>query len=417
VACLAVGVVRHGLFAIDVALSRAVVYVLLTAVALAGYLAAAAVLGASTDAGVLPAVVAAGGALLLATGRQRLQGWVDRAMYGQRRDPVAALTSLGERLSTAVDDDDVLPTIIEGVRSTLNLPYAEVRFEGETAPVAWSGEVPEQTTQFDLVHAGEQVGVLVVGMRRGESELSAADVRLLEAFARQVGVAAHGVRATHELRRSRERVVLSREEERRRLRRELHDGLGPTLAGISLGLEKAEKVVVRDVRETRALLGELRGDATACVDEVRRIVADLRPPALDQSGLADALRRHAELLTSRSNGSLEVTLDDHGLPELPPAVEVAAYRIVTEALTNTVRHASATACRVGLGPGNGSGRPTLHLTITDDGTGTPPAATGNGLQTMRERAEELGGTCTVTFRPGRGTQVEALLPTMVGASP
>jgi signal transduction histidine kinase len=211
-------------------------------------------------------------------------------------------------------------------------------------------------------------------------------------------------------------VVLSREEERRRLRRELHDGLGPTLAGISLGLEKAEKVVARDIGETRMLLGELRSDATACVDEVRRIVADLRPPALDQSGLAEALRRHAELLTSRSNGALEVTLEDEGVPELPPAVEVAAYRIVTEALTNTVRHASATTCRVGIGPGVGPGRPTLRLTVTDDGSGAPPVVAGNGLQTMRERAEELGGTCTVTFSPGRGTRVDARLPTMAGVA-
>ena len=307
----------------------------------------------------------------------------------------------------------MLPTIIDAVCSTLHLPYGEVRFAGETAPAYAAGEKPERTAQFDLVHAGEHVGVLVVGMRRGETELSGVDERLLVAFARQVGVAAHGVRATRELRRSRERVVLSREEERSRLRRELHDGLGPTLAGISLGLETAEKVAARDPAATGALLGELRADTTACVDEVRRIVADLRPAALDEGGLAEALRRHAQLLTSRSNGALEVGLDDAGLPELPPAVEVAAYRIVTEALTNTVRHASATTCRIGLEPDGAPGHASLHITVTDNGSGTPPSTTGNGLHTMRERAEELGGTCTVTFRPGRGTRVEASLPTFV----
>jgi signal transduction histidine kinase len=334
-------------------------------------------------------------------------------MYGDRRDPVAALTGLGERLSLAVGDDEVLPRILDAVCGTLHLPYGEVRFAGELAPACTAGEKPEHTAQFDLVHAGEQVGVLVVGMRRGETELSAADSRLLVAFARQVGVAAHGVRATRELRRSRERVVLSREEERRRLRRELHDGLGPSLAGIALGLEKAQRVVARDPGGTGSLLEELRSDTSTCVDEVRRIVADLRPPALDQGGLAEALRRHAELLTSRSNGALRVGLDDAGLPELPPAVEVAAYRIATEALTNTVRHSSATTCRIGLAPDGGPGHPALHLTVVDNGSGTPPAATGNGLQTMRERAEELGGTCTVTFRPGEGTRVDASLPTFV----
>ena len=111
---------------------------------------------------------------------------------------------------------------------------------------------------------------------------------------------------------------------------------------------------------------------------------------------------------------MEVSLVDEAVPDLPPAVEVAAYRIVTEALTNVVRHAQATTCRVGLAAMDGTGRPALHLTVVDDGSGAPPNGVGNGLSTMRERAEELGGTCTVTFRPGQGTTVEALLPTMAG---
>jgi signal transduction histidine kinase len=416
VACLATGIIRYGLFAIDVLLSRAVVYVVLTAAALVAYLSAAGLVGASSDAGLFPAVVTAVVALLLATGRQRLQRWVDRAMYGQRSDPMAALAALGERLGGAVDDDQVLPAIVEGVRSTLRLPYAEVRLVGETGPAATSGDRPDHTRSFELDHAGERVGVLEVGVRRGEQMLSPADERLLEAFARQAGVAAHGVRATRELRRSRQRVVLSREEERRRLRRELHDGLGPALAGISLGLEQAEKVRHRDPESTGALLAELRNDTTACVDEVRRIVSDLRPPALDQSGLAEALRRHAQLLTSRSNGGLTVVVEDGSLPELPPAVEVAAYRIATEAATNVMRHAGAGRCTIALSSSDGPGRAALRLTVSDDGSGTPPERSGNGLTTMRERAEELGGTCTVTFRPGHGTTVEAVIPTLVGVS-
>ena len=416
VACLAVGIVRYRLFAIDVLLTRAVVYVVLTSAALAAYLAAAALLGASTDAGLLPVVVTAVVLLVLAAGRQRLQAWVDRAMYGQRRDPMAALGALGERLGSAVDDDEVLPAIVDGVRSALRLPYAEVRLADEPGPAAVSGERPAHTRRFELEHAGERVGVLAVGVRRGEESLSLADERLLTAFAQQVGVAAHGVRATRELRRSRQRVVLSREEERRRLRRELHDGLGPTLAGISLGLEQAEKVAQRDPASIGPLLAELRSDTAACVDEIRRIVADLRPPDLDQSGLADALRHHAGLLTARSQGSFTVRLEDGSLPELPPAVEVAAYRIATEAVTNAVRHAGATTCTIGLTSSNGPGPAAVRLVVADDGSGRPPDRSGNGLATMRERAEELGGTCTVTFRPGHGTTVEALIPTLTGGA-
>ncbi len=416
IGCLAVGIVRYRLFAIDVLLSRAVVYVVLTSAALMAYLGAAALLGVSSDAGLLPVVVTAVVLLILAASRQRLQRWVDRALYGQRRDPMEALSTLGARLGSAVDDDEVLPAIVEGVRGTLQLPYADVRFADESEPAATSGERPAHTRLFELEHAGERVGVLEVGVRRGQEELAEADERLLKTFAQQVGVAAHGVRATHELRRSRQRVVLSREEERRRLRRELHDGLGPTLAGISLGLEQAERLAHRDSASTGALLAELRSDTAGCVDEIRRIVTDLRPPDLDQSGLAEALRHHAELLTTRSQGAFSVMVEDGSLPDLPPAVEVAAYRIATEAVTNVVRHAGATTCTIGLTSSNGPGRPTVRLVIADDGSGRPPDGSGNGLATMRERAEELGGTCTVTFRPGEGTTVEALIPTLAGGT-
>ncbi|MEU4289726.1 sensor histidine kinase [Kribbella sp. NPDC026596] len=211
---------------------------------------------------------------------------------------------------------------------------------------------------------------------------------------------------TRELRRSRERIVSSREEERRRIRRDLHDGVGPALAGITLGLETAGRVARRDPGGASSLLQELRSDAADCIDEVRRIVADLRPPALD-AGLTGALRHRADLLTERSGGRLVVTVaDDDGAAELPSALEVAAYRIATEAMTNTLRHAHATTCEVDV---RYDGQ-LLVLRITDDGSGEPPRSVGTGLISMRERAEELGGVCTVTFRPGAGTEVGVSLP-------
>jgi signal transduction histidine kinase len=165
-----------------------------------------------------------------------------------------------------------------------------------------------------------------------------------------------------------------------------------------------------------ALLDELRDDTAACVGDIRRIVADLRPPVLDGDGLVGALRAHAEHLTSRSGGELQVTVaDGPRLTALPAAVEVAAYRIVTEAMTNAARHAHATHCWITCTPDPSHG--VLHLEVDDDGTGTPPASTGTGLVSMRERAEELGGSCRVDFRSGEGTHVVAELPCHeVGAS-
>ena len=326
-------------------------------------------------------------------------------LYGERRDPLGALTTLGERLSKALDSDAVLPAVVETVRQTLRLPYAAVRLTGEDRPACESGEAPGRTAEFPLAHAGARVGTLVVGLRRGENALSAADARLLDAFARQTGVAAHGVRVTRELRRSRERLVVAREEERRRLRRDLHDGLGPTLAGITLGLETAGRTSAREESAAAPLLESLRAETATCVDEVKRIVADLRPPALDQIGLVAALRQHADLLTSRSSGRLQVDVTAAAaLPPLPAAVEVAAYRIALEAMTNTARHAGARTCTVAVELNGG-----LQLMVRDDGSGPGLVARGRA-DVHADRAEELGGECTVVFREGEGTSVEATLP-------
>jgi signal transduction histidine kinase len=154
------------------------------------------------------------------------------------------------------------------------------------------------------------------------------------------------------------------------------------------------------------MLRQIRRDAADCVAEVRRIVSDLHPPALDDVGLLGALRRQADLLTSRSDGLLQVTVDGSEAGALSSAVEVAAYRIATEAMANTARHAAATRCRVTVRHDGA-----LHVSVVDDGNGVPPARPGTGLTSMRERAEELGGSCTATFSPGAGTRVEALLPT------
>ena len=406
-AALAIGIVRYNLFDIELFLSRAVVYVALTLVALAAYFAAVAALGSGSDGGVVPALVTAIAALLLASGRARWQRLVERIMYGDR-DPGHALTALGDRLGSTLDPDEVLPATVEAVRASFHLPYAEVRLQGEPGPAYTSGERPEMTISFPLAHAGEDVGTLTVGLRRGERSLSQADTAVLTAFARQAAVAAHGVRAARELRRSRERLVLAREEERSRIRRDLHDGLGPALAGISLGLETASRSAAPSPRAA-ALLDELRGDTTACLDDIRRIVADLRPPALDGDGLVSALRTHAEHLTHRSGGDLQVSVaDGPRLPELPAAVEVAAYRIATEAMTNAARHAEATRCHISCMLDHPLG--ILHVEVEDDGTGSPPQRTGTGLVSMRERAEELGGSCVVVFRAGTGTRVVADLP-------
>jgi hypothetical protein len=210
VAALTVGIVHHQLFDIEVVLSRTVVYALLTGAALAAYLLAAAVLGASLDAGVGPALVAALAALLPAGARHRVQQAVERLLHGHRGEPLGALTAFGERLAQALDVDAALPAIVDTARATLRLPYAAVRLSAEGTLAYAAGGPAVGTVEFPLTYSGEPIGVLIVGSRRGDQGLSAADYRPLEALARQAGEAAHGVQVTRDLRRSRERIIMAR---------------------------------------------------------------------------------------------------------------------------------------------------------------------------------------------------------------
>jgi signal transduction histidine kinase len=233
-------------------------------------------------------------------------------------------------------------------------------------------------------------------------ELSA-DARVLDGLAPQAGVAVHAVQLTSELRRSRQRLVTAREEERRRLRRDLHDGLGPTLAAMRLQLEAGERLVGSDPDQAREMLHRLVAEAEAAIADIRRLVYELRPPALDELGLVGALREQASRL---EDGGFLTLVEAEELPPLPAAVEVAAFRIASEAMTNASRHACASRCAVTLGM-NGN----LELVVCDDGRGLPDAATpGVGIASMRERAAELGGSCVVERGASGGTTIRAQLP-------
>jgi signal transduction histidine kinase len=248
-----------------------------------------------------------------------------------------------------------------------------------------------------------------VGLRDGQRFLDPGDERLLQGFAQQAGIAADGVRLTHDLRRSRDELAVARDEERHRIRRDLHDGLGPTLAGVALGLGAARRSVAASAPETADLLASMETEVKGSLADVKRLVADLHPTTLEELGLAEALRQYADTVTQRSEGTLKVKVELAGpLPTLPAAAEVAAYRIVLEAVTNVARHAQASLCTVAVSAIDGR----LGLTVTDDGRGMPPLgqAPGLGLRSMAERAAELGGECTVGAAGDRGTRVAAAIP-------
>ena len=402
-----VAVLRYRLFDIDLLINRTLVYGVLTAGVVGVYVAIVAGLGAMFQSqGKLLASLLATSliAMLFQPARSRLQSAVNRLMYGERDDPYAVLSRFGQRLEATLAPDSILPTIVETITQTLKLPYAAMRLSNET--MIAHGALPPNTKpeSFPLVYQGETIGQLEVAPRAADESFTPAERRLLTDIAHQAGIAAHAVRLTADLQHARERLVTTREEERRRLRRDLHDGLGPKLAGQALILEAVRDSLEPD-SQSRPLVDHLITDSQSVVSEIRELVQGLRPPALDEFGLVGAVR---SLAAQCEPGKLRVTVTaPDPMPPLPAAVEVSAYRIAQEALTNVVKHAQAKDCQVRLAFGDS----TLRLEVQDNGLGLPaPRRPGVGLSSMRERAEEIGGSCVVEAGIDGGTSVTAQLP-------
>lgn len=416
--CLSVAVLQYHLFAVDLVINRALVWGALTALTISLYALIVGGLSLLLHGGhPLVFFLAAGViAVIFQPARERLQQAVNRLMYGERDDPYAALSRLGQRLGGALAPDAVAPAIVESIAAALKLPYAALVVASDASRqaeplAAWGAPQPYGAISLPLHHHGQLVGALLMAPRGPGESFSTIDRRLLDDLAKQAGVALYAAQQTWQaqqlaadLQHSRERLVAAREEERRRLRRDLHDGLGPALASLTLKVDAARDELNYDTASAAAMLSGLKGDIQAAVADIRRLVYELRPPALDDLGLVASLRLLAERYQS-ANLAIRCDLPEH-LPPLPAAVEVAVYRISAEALTNVVRHAGAHTCHIQL-------RMTerLDLEIGDDGCGiqsTAPA--GVGLISMRERAAELGGVCQVRSGQGAGTAICVWLP-------
>lgn len=446
---IAVAIVRHHLFDIDVVLSRTLVYGLLTGAVVAIYVGvvwlAGDVVGLSGGAGGgdprLSLLAAGVVAVLVEPLRARLQRAVNRLMYGERDEPYRVLARLAERLEAAFSPEAALPGALDTICLTLHLPYAAIELPiGDDVLMIERGPRPAQPVRLPLTFQGESLGDLLLGPRAPGEEFGAADRRLLDDLARQVGVAVHAARTRVELEQANIRLGAALGDERRRLRRDLHDDLGPALSGLALQLDAAERVAGSDPALARSFVDAAARATSSAIGEIRRIVADLRPPALDELGLAAAIRRHAAGLAvagstldpgqdqgraaaagasgAHTPGGPDMTVEaPDRLPELPAAVEVAAFRIALEAMTNVVRHAGARRCTVRLSIADD-----LRVEVVDDGRGLRPAggrsSGGLGLGSMRERAAELGGWFRVEPAAGGGTRILASLPlTGSGALP
>lgn len=400
---IAIGILRYRLFDIELVINRTLVYGALTACVAAVYVAVVAgfnaVIGSRGVAGLLAVGVVA---VMIQPLHARLQARVDRWIYGDRANPYAALQRLDARLRETLTPSEVVQAVVESVAEALRLPYSAVEFArgDDVQVIASTGIIGRGIIERrELSYRGQQVGTLAVEVPPGRT-LASADESLLDDLASHVGVAVQSVSLTAELQQSRKDLVTAREEERRRLRRDLHDGVGPTLAAMSMKLEVLNDRVSREDQKIVAQLGE---EVKETITDIRRLVYELRPPALDEFGLVPALTEQASRL-SASGAKFEVR-GPAEMPQLPAAAEVAVYRIALEAMTNVSKHSAATACEVELSLNGG-----IRLTVSDNGDGfASNARHGVGMSSMRERAAEIGGELSVDTSDN-GTIVNALLP-------
>ncbi|WP_420643731.1 histidine kinase [Candidatus Leptofilum sp.] len=405
---------RYRLWEIDVIINRTLVYGGLSLGIVAVYVLVVGALGTLFQAqgNVFFALLATGLiAVLFQPVRERLQHAANRLMFGERDDPYRVLSKLGNQLQTNATPKTMLESVVGTIATTLKLPYVAIELDSEQGrlPSASTGKAVAETAEFPLRYQNETVGYLVVSPRSPGEPFSQRERQLLTDIAGQTGAAAYSVRLTTALQRAREKLVLTREEERRRIRRDLHDELGPTLASQTFALDAAIDLLETDPAAAAKLLQSLKMQNQATVANIRQLVYQLRPPSLDELGLLGALQAHFGQLSSGSLPTFTLTAKPPQLPPLSAAVEVAAYRIALEAINNVVRHANATRCDLSLKIVEAPTR-MLQLIVTDNGIGlaTVPA-TGIGQQSMRERAEELGGQLTIV-NLAHGMQVTAVLP-------
>ncbi len=403
-----IGIVRHDLYDIRRAVHRGVVLIAMSAAAVMIY-GAVVVLGqhwfgrASDDIWVamMAVTLIAAAALPLLRGADRA---VKRLLYGEATDPLVVLSRLTGELNAATDPGGVLDRAVDTIRRSLRLPY--VRIEAEGLPPVEAGSLSTDTESIPLIDRDVYVGALFLGRRAQGEAFRGNETQLLDDLAARLASTVSAIRLGEELANSREALVIAREEERRRIRHDLHDGLGPQLAGIGLQLDLSVELLERDPFKVARMLQRAKTELDSAIVNVRHVVDGLRPPALDELGLVGAIRQATSTLDASVTDGFAVSVQADDIGELPAAVEVAAFRIASEAATNAARHSGGSTCLIRL---RHDGE--LAVVVEDNGKGVDRGARGGvGLSSMRQRAEELGGSLTVDSDPDRGTRIIARIP-------
>lgn len=408
IAILAV-VARQRLWGLELTVSRAAVAAALTALLLAVYLLVSLLISRAIGSQTIAALVATAAVVAaLQPSRLWLQRRVRRMVYGEGADPTSVAARLGSALGRAESSGELLASVTETLGRTLRLESVTLIGADDRVRTRW-GTPTSEPEQQPLAHRGRAIGSLAITTPPGEvldGRSRAALDQLLEVVTAALALA----ESAADLAATRDRLTTARLKERQVIRRELHDGLVPWLAGLRLGLQGAQNQVTADPAAATSMLAELQSELTRRIDDVRAASRSLLPPVLSELGLSAALR---ELVERQQQSGMLVELDcppSLGAQSLPDGLAAAAYGIASEAVTNAARHSGTDRCRLQLTIEGDQ----LTIVCVDTGTGfADDAVTGVGTRSMIERAEEQGGSLTVTAAEPAGTVVRAVLPLAV----
>ncbi|MDR6882200.1 histidine kinase [Bacillus sp. 3255] len=433
---LMLAVLRQRLWNIDPLVNRTLVYGSLSVCVVLIYTLTVLYLGQLFQTGkdyIVSLLATAVVAVAFAPLKEWLQKQINRMMKGRHDDPYAVLLELGNLLIQPQAPEAMLNAVVFTVKNAMRLPYTAIYagVGGQDTLVVSAGEPMHELHVMPIIHRGEELGTLQIASRSSGELFTSEDNKFLDVLLRQAGPIVENWQMTQgmkllaqDLQESREKLVLAREEERRQIRKNLHDDLAPKLAALALNAATAQIYVEKQPEVAIEMLVDLRKVIRSTVDDIRTLVHDLRPPTLDELGLIGAIQERITLLTKPAamlageEGTEPLRIQLYApqpLPPLPAAVEVAVYRIVTESLVNVVKHAQATTCAVRLEVSDSN---QLQVEIADNGkpSGAPPAHAavggkgGIGLVSIKERAAELGGQCTIERPASGGTRVLAILP-------
>ncbi len=429
-AAITVGILKYRLFDIDVIISRAVVYGLLSAAFTIVY--AGIVLGIGTAAGhrggpLLTIIAAVCIAVLFQPLRHRFQQFANRLVYGERATPYQVLSDFADDMAGQLDFTEAVDRMVSVLAGATGADRAEawIRVGGQLRPAAvWPGgsipppAVPLEASgvlpPFESVsrvvavrHSGELLGALSLRKPRNEPLTSAED-KLLQHLASQAGLVLRNAQLTadlratiDELRASRRRLVEAQDAERRKIERNLHDGAQQQLIALRIQLSLLEGAA-EDPGAVRQIAPVLQEGLRAALDDLRDLARGIYPPLLAEQGLVAALQAQVR------KAPLPVLVEADGIGRYPPDTESTVYFCTLEALQNIAKYAGATRAAIRLACPEGR----LQFIITDDGAGfdTTTARHGSGLQGMADRLAALGGTLSIHSQPGHGTTLTAQLP-------